>query len=41
VAQHAFIIPIEEHRGMVLLGIVERYRLGKMGVRLGYASREA
>jgi hypothetical protein len=34
-AQHPGILPMEEHRGAVLLGIVESYALGKMRVRRG------
>src|SRR5215471_8197303 len=33
VANHAFIVPIEEYRGAVLLGIVERCALCKVRVR--------
>ena len=40
VAQHATIVPIAERRGAVLLSIVERHPLRKMGVRSGWLSRE-
>jgi hypothetical protein len=38
-AHHASIVPIEECRGAVLLGIVKRHPLGKMGVRSGDCPR--
>src|SRR5215831_3056979 len=34
-AHHASVLPMQERRGAVLLGIIERYTLRKMGVRLG------
>ena len=34
-ANHAFIVPIEEHRGTVLLGVVQGYALRKMRLRCG------
>src|SRR5262245_22523718 len=37
-AHQPSVFPIEEHSDMVLLGIVECDRLGKMGVRLGDGS---
>src|SRR5712691_11226952 len=36
-AHHTRALPIEEHRGAVLLGIIECYALGKMRVRIGYS----
>src|SRR5215471_2027176 len=39
-ATHACVLPIEERRRAVLLGIVERYPLRIVSVRLGDASRE-
>src|SRR5712691_9658349 len=33
-AHHARVLPIEEHRGAVLLGIIKRYALCQMRVRL-------
>ena len=35
VANHTSVLPIEERRGAVLLGIVERYTLCKVRVRCG------
>ena len=39
VAHHPSVLPIEERRGTVLLGIVERYPLGKVRVRSGYRAQ--
>src|SRR5215471_18579929 len=39
-AHHAFIVPIEEHRGTVLLGVVKGYPLRKMRLRCGYRAYE-
>ena len=39
-ADHASVLPIEERLGAVLLVIVKRYPLGKMGVRQGCRAQE-
>src|SRR6266487_4041913 len=39
-AHHARVLPIEEHRGAVLLGIIKRYALCQMRVRLGCCTLE-
>ena len=39
-ANHARVLPIEDRRGVVLLGVVERYPLRQVRVRRGWRAQE-